>query len=181
MSNSTSLQTLLEKIQQGDETAQQAIYEEFVPFLRIVARKHISPKLQAKFDSVDVVQSVWADLLLGLRKSRWSFSTPQHLRAFLTRATKNRVVDYARKHKAAAEQIEIDESSVPGQTVRPSAEVKAQETWNKLVGDCSPEHREILELKRLGHSLHDIALKTGYHPSSIRRILYAFSERFEKE
>ena len=181
MDSPTSLQDLLEKIQRGDEKAQQEIYEEYIPFLRIVARRHISPKLQAKFDSVDVVQSVWADLILGLRQGRWSFSSPNHLRAFLARATKNRIVDYTRKHNAIAEQVELEDLSVPSQSARPSAEARANETWSRLVGDCSPQHREILEMKRTGHTLAEIASKTGYHPSSIRRILYAFSERFEHE
>jgi hypothetical protein len=37
---------------------------------------------------------------------------------------------------------------------------------------CSPAQQELLVLKRQGFTLNEIAERTGYHPSSIRRIFY---------
>ncbi len=37
---------------------------------------------------------------------------------------------------------------------------------------CPPTHCRVLELKRGGASLSEIAAQTGLHQSSVRRILY---------
>ena len=175
MSNENSaLQRLLERIQNGDDEASAEIYSEYAPYLQMVVRRHMSRELQSKFDSVDVVQSVWADLLDGLRRGRWSFESPAHLRAFLVRSTRNRLVDYVRRlEKTVANQTDVsDEQTIPGKSARPSAEARANEKWQKILGHCSPEHKQIVELRKDGHSINEIAEKTGYHPSSVRRILY---------
>ena len=178
MSDDSALQRLLDKIQAGDEDASTEVYNEYVPYLRMVVRRHINHDLRAKFDSLDVVQSVWADLLDGLRKGKWTFESPGHLRAFLIRATKNRLVDYTRRYaNAAALQTRLNEEQLPEDTQpRPSAEARANEKWNDILRQCRPEHRKIIELKRDGYSLAEIAEQSGYHPSSIRRILYTLDE-----
>ena len=42
---------------------------------------------------------------------------------------------------------------------------------------CPPAHRPLLDLKRQGCSLAEIAAQTGLHPSSVRRILYELARR----
>ena len=42
---------------------------------------------------------------------------------------------------------------------------------------CPPAHREMLELKRQGIPLAEIAERTGLHESSVRRILYELAKR----
>jgi DNA-directed RNA polymerase specialized sigma24 family protein len=48
--------------------------------------------------ALDVVQSVWADLLRGFRNGQWHFRDPAQLRAFLIRATHNRFLNRVRRH-----------------------------------------------------------------------------------
>ena len=171
------LQDLLERIQSGDEQASAAVYQEYVPYLRMVVRRQITEEQRAKFDSIDVVQSIWADLLDGLRKGRWSFASPDHFRAFLVRATRNRMADYARRHRQALQHERGGiEDLYPSRMPRPSAEARANEKWDSILLKCTPEQRPIVEMKRDGYALAEIAEKTGYHPSSIRRILYALND-----
>ncbi len=40
------------------------------------------------------------------------------------------------------------------------------------MGLCPPAHRDLLELKRQGFPLAEIAARTGLHESSVRRIVY---------
>jgi len=42
---------------------------------------------------------------------------------------------------------------------------------------CPDAHRPVLLLKREGCSLEDIAARTGYHPSSVRRIFYDLARK----
>ena len=65
---------LLERLNQGDIMAAEQVVMIYAPYLRLVVRRSLSRRLRAKFDSVDVVQSVWVHLLHGLRKSSWQFA-----------------------------------------------------------------------------------------------------------
>jgi RNA polymerase sigma-70 factor (ECF subfamily) len=135
---------------------------------------------------MDVVQSVWADVLEGFRQAEWQFSDQNHLRAFLARVTYNHFVNQCRRHSPALEREERlheDASSAlpaAGQP-RPSQVVQADELWETMIELCPPNHREVLELKRQGAPLAEIAERTGLHESSVRRILYELAKRLAAE
>ena len=67
------LDALLAKLNAGDSAAAEQVFLTFEPYLRMVIRRRLSHGMRAKFDSSDIVQSVWADVLDGLRKSKWIF------------------------------------------------------------------------------------------------------------
>src|SRR5262245_13454678 len=102
--SAATIHHLLEKLAQGDEAAAEEIFRTYEPYLRLVVRRQLSVALRAKFDSADVVQSVWADLLHRFRQARYSFPDAEHLRAFLVRATRNRFLDHLRRHLNELEQ-----------------------------------------------------------------------------
>ena len=147
-----------------------------------MVRRRLTASLRSKFDSMDVVQSVWADVLEGLRGAEWQFSDRDHLSAFLARVTHNHFVNHCRRNGPALERehaLPGDEASalaVAGQA-RPSQFVQADELWETLKNLCPPAHLELLELKRQGRSLAEIAARTGLHESSVRRILYELAKR----
>jgi RNA polymerase sigma-70 factor (ECF subfamily) len=142
----------------------------------MVVRRMLPAKLRRKFDSVDVVHSIWADLLYGFREAGWRFTDANHLRAFLEKATRNRFIDGVRKNRFALEhELSLDNMSEEVQAVddnRPSQVARAKDMFERLLELCPAEHRPVLVLKKRGCSLAEIASKTGYHPSSVRRILY---------
>jgi RNA polymerase sigma-70 factor (ECF subfamily) len=178
----SSLEALLTKLRQGDATAAEEVLRAYEPYLRMVVRRQLSAGLRAKFDSVDVVQSVWADVLHGFQEADWRFSDAAQLRAFLVRVTRNRFIDRCRQHHRALEReqplAEGDLDGVaPSQEPRPSEVAQADELWQQMLRLCPPNHRALLELKRQGCSLAEIAARTGLHESSVRRILYDLARR----
>src|SRR5215813_14400928 len=94
-----SLEQLLIRLNAGDEHAVEQMFVAFEPYMRMVIRRRISGPLRAKFDSSDIVQSVWADFVRGLNQSKWTFENLDQLRAFLVKMTRNRFVDRLRKHR----------------------------------------------------------------------------------
>ncbi|MCI0684252.1 MAG: sigma-70 family RNA polymerase sigma factor [Gemmataceae bacterium] len=179
----SSLERLLDGLRRGDVAAAEQLFIAFEPYLRLLVRRQLSTELQAKFDSVDVVQSVWADLIDGFRDAHWQFPDVPHLRAFLLKATQNRFIDNVRKHRHAAER-EQPLADTPGsdqpvaESPSPPDEAHAADVWDKLLTLCPPQHRELLDLKRQGFSLAEIAAHTGLHESSVRRILYELARKF---
>jgi RNA polymerase sigma-70 factor (ECF subfamily) len=131
--------------------------------------------LRAKFDSVDIVQSVWADVLCGYRSGQWHFPDSRHLRAFLVTATRNRFIDRFRKHRVACAReqslADLHTSQTPvARSAGPDKVLEAQELWEQMLALCAPEHRELLQLKRSGLPMNELAARTGFHEQSVRRI-----------
>ena len=168
---------LLEKLNEGDAAAAGEMFQTFEPYLRMVIRRQISAKLRPKFDSTDIVQSVWADVVEGLRQSRWTFENMNQLRAFLVKMTRNRFVDRLRQHRRA---LEHEWAMAPNDVAmlaatgspRVSENFYADELWHQMLDVCPPAHYQVLYLKRQGASLDEIASQTGLHKGSVRRILY---------
>ena len=63
-----SLDTLLVKLTNGDDQAAERVFRDYEPLLRALVSRRLTPALRAKFDSMDVVQSAWADVLKGFVK-----------------------------------------------------------------------------------------------------------------
>jgi RNA polymerase sigma factor (sigma-70 family) len=176
MHDDAPLQFLLAQLGDGDAAAAEAVFRTYEPYLRKVVRRQLPGHLRARFDSIDVVQSVWADLLQGFREAGWRFSSVAHLRAFLVRATRNRFIDRVRQQQMSLERERVVAGvrRIDGPfaaTSSPSEEAEAGELWERLLALCPPEHRELLLLKRQGFSSEAIATRTGLHEGSVRRLL----------
>jgi RNA polymerase sigma-70 factor (ECF subfamily) len=177
------LDTLLDKLTSGDPGAAERVFLAYEPYLRMVVRRHLSPGLRAKFDSMDIVQSVWADVLRGFREAGWRFADAAHLRAFLIRLTRHRFIDRLRKHRRAVEceqPLAGGDRALPAGDPEPADVVAADELWQLMLDLCPPEHRELLFLKRQGALNSEIAARTGLHEGSVRRILCTLSRRLAR-
>jgi RNA polymerase sigma factor (sigma-70 family) len=171
------LESLLQQLTAGDAGAAQRVFVTYEPYLRMVVRRQLTPGLRAKFDSMDIVQSVWADLLRGFEARSWQFDNPEQLRAFLVKVTYNRLIDRVRQQQIPLrleQRMEIDElrELQHAQASMVGNQLEAEELWQRLLALCPPQHHGLLQLKRQGLSLAEIATRTGLHPSSVRRVLY---------
>ena len=174
--NEEPLDALLEKLCSGDAQAAEQAFRTYEPYLRKVVRRQLPPRLRAKFDSVDVVQSIWADMLQGFREAGWRFRDTAHLRAFLVQVTRNRFIDRVRHFQTALKREQplaaTDPSQLPASSQpRPSEYAQADDLWEQMLALCPPAHHELLRLKRQGLGLAEIAARTGLHPDSVRRVL----------
>lgn len=179
------LQGLIDRLNSGDINAAQELFIHFEPYLRMVVRRRIQPKFQAKFDSVDIVQSVWAHMLVDLRQSNRQFDDEAHLRNFLNRAVINRFHDRYRQHRREVEiqkpMAESELAAVPsyGQS-RPSQIVQHDELLGQILEFCPSKYHDIIRLRREGLKHKEIAEKTGLHPSSVRRIIYEVARQLKQ-
>jgi RNA polymerase sigma-70 factor (ECF subfamily) len=180
--SANSLDALLERLSSGDAAAAEQAFLEYEPYLRKVVRRLLPSRLRSKFDSQDVVQSTWADLVRDFGSSRRRFNDRDHLLAFLVKATRNRFLDRVRQHHTALDRERplVDEDGPnlpPAREPRPSEVVQADQVWERLLDLCPPEHHELLRLKRQGLRTVEIAARTGLHEDSIRRLLRGLARR----
>jgi RNA polymerase sigma-70 factor (ECF subfamily) len=181
--DNSPLDALLEKLCSGDDTAAAQAFLTYEPYLRMVVRRRLSGQLRAKFDSMDIVQSAWADVLQGLRRGQWQFKDAAHLRAFLIKVTRNRFLNRVRQYRRVlAHERPLPDTALNelASTVheRQSSGTRAEELWEEILTVCPPSHRELLLLRRQGLPLAELADRTGLHESSVRRILYDLARRF---
>jgi RNA polymerase sigma-70 factor (ECF subfamily) len=177
------LSTLVRKLANGDAAAAAQVFLIYEPYLRVVVRRQLSSRLRSKLDSMDVVQSVFANALERFREAGWQFRDPDHLRALLVTMTRNRFIDRVREHRAALDAERsldaMDADMMPASRQPPPSEVaQAEDLWNQLMAKCPPQHHELLRLKREGRPVAEIVHRTGLNDGSIRRILRQLARRF---
>jgi RNA polymerase sigma-70 factor (ECF subfamily) len=180
------LDLLLHKLTSGDDSAAEHVFRSYEPYLRMVVRRHLSPELRSKFDSMDVVQSVWVHLLKGFREADRRFTDVNHLRAFLVQLTRHRLIDRLRHLRHAIEREQPLEGVgledlLPAESQQPDDVLQADELWEQLLELCPPAHQEILRLKREGALTGEVAARTGLNAGSVRRILNALSQRIDRQ
>ena len=176
------LEAVLVRLNSGEERAVEEMFVAFEPYMRMAIHRRIAGSLRAKFDSADVVQSVWADLVDGLRESRWVFASIEQFRAFLIKMTRNRLIDRLRSHRHSLDhEIKLPHEHVealPADRIpRVSEDFYADELWQQMVEACPAAHYELLTLKHQGASIAEIAERTQLHEGSVRRILYDIAKR----
>jgi RNA polymerase sigma-70 factor (ECF subfamily) len=170
----------------GDEVAAvEQVIADYEPYLRMLVRRSLPGPLRAKFDSIDVVQSVWVHVLRALRAGTLPITDRAHLQALLATVARRRLVSRYRHHRAALECEEggsADMNVLPASRQPPPSEVvQADDLWEKMLALCPPEHHEVLRLRRQGLLLHEIATRTGLHEGSVRRILRRLARQLALE
>jgi RNA polymerase sigma-70 factor (ECF subfamily) len=176
------LDSVLEELTAGDAAATEQVFRTYEPYLRVVVRRRMSSAMRAKFDSVDIVQSVWVHMLKSFRAAGYKFADAAHLRAFLVQLTHHRLTDRLRRHRRALEyEQSLDGADLANRLTadapEPADYVQAEELWDKLLDLCPSQHREILRLKREGALTSEVAARTGLNAGSVRRILQTLSRR----
>lgn len=173
-----SADDLLEQLGRGEVEALGELFEAYAPYLRAIVRRQLSERLRAKFDSVDVVQSVWVQLIRQLGRDGWRVNDENHLRALLVTIARRRLVSRARQCDRGGDPVPADEEWTTvsdARTATPSEAAQANDLWSKMLDLLPPQHHPVLMLRREGLPLAEIAERTGLHEGSVRRILRRLS------
>lgn len=171
-----------ERLNNGDADAIDEVFSAYEPHLRMLIRRQLPRRFRAKFDSGDVIQTVWTSLLEGLRQDHRQFSDESHLRAFLVRLALFRFIDLCRQYRLSLGRerpLAILDVLPAAAGDRPSEILQASQLLDRLMNLCPPSHRELLRLRAIGLPLAEIAARTGYHEGSIRRIFYDLARRLD--
>jgi RNA polymerase sigma-70 factor (ECF subfamily) len=171
---------LLEQLWQGNIEVLGELFAVYESYLRAIVRSQLSDHLRAKFDSVDVVQSVWVQLLRRMGEDGYRVNDKNHLRALLVTIARRRLVSRARQCRWLNDaDLPLDEEGweaiFDSRQSMPSETAQANDLWAKMLDLTPPEHHEVLILKREGLPLQEIATRTGLHEGSVRRILRRLS------
>jgi RNA polymerase sigma-70 factor (ECF subfamily) len=166
------IESVLTRLGRGDVAAAECLYSAYGAYVRAIVRRRLAAHLRAKFDSADVAQSVWAQVVRRVGAG-WRVNTEPELRALLAVIARRRLATRARAQTHPAEHLgDSALAAVPARhQSTPSQVAHAVDLWDRLLQLCAPEHRDVLQLRRDGLPLAEIAARTGLHEGSVRRIL----------
>jgi RNA polymerase sigma factor (sigma-70 family) len=169
------LDDVLAQLRRGEVAAAEALFQAYAPYLRAIIRRQLSDRLRPHFDSADVVQSVWVQVVRQLGRDGWSVANADQLRGLLATIARRRLCTRVRQFGSEADTERPDADgwdAVPqARFARPSEIAQADDLWDQMLQACPPEHHAVLRLRREGLLLDEIAARTGLHEGSVRRIL----------
>lgn len=168
---------LLGRLSRGDVEAAEQLFAAYAPFLRAVVRCQLSIQLRGKLDSADVVQSVWVQVVRQLGQDGWQVKDENQLKALLATIARRRLITQTRKiDRTAPLGPQAGLEAMPDTRLHRASEIAlANDLWEQMLDLCPPDHHPILTLRREGHSLDEIASRTGMHEGSVRRIIRRLS------
>jgi RNA polymerase sigma-70 factor (ECF subfamily) len=161
--------------------------ESFREYLRLLARTHLNPRLQAKLDPSDVVQQTLLEAYQGLEQLRGQSREQMAcwLRQILMRNLANTVRDHGRACRDVSREQSLDaagDSATGGaewlaaEQSSPSQRVERQEQAMRLATALAalPEaQREVVVLRHChGWSLADISRHVGRSAAAVAGLLH---------
>jgi RNA polymerase sigma-70 factor (ECF subfamily) len=174
MTQLASASELLDRLGRGDASATRDLLLAYSSYLRVVVRRTLSARLRPGCDSSDVLQSVWVQVARSLKAKGWKVENERQLRGLLAVIARRGVTKRARSQSRLETDPEagsqLDALPIQNQP-RPSEAAVGEELWQRMLDRCPPQHHRVLELRRCGLPLAEVAAQTGLHEGSVRRII----------
>lgn len=188
-----TFRNLIERLQSGEDSAAQAIFERFARQLIAMTRKQFDHRLAHKVDAEDVVQSAYKSFFARHRDGKVTVENWNSLWKLLTIITMRKCADRveylrAEKRDINREVQERGESDQPGawqlamdREPLPEEAAILAETMEGLFRSVDVFERPILELSLQGYSVPEISNQLGRAERSVRRLRERIRKRLERQ
>jgi len=178
---------LLGRASAGDESAIAEIIQRFEPEIRLIARRQLSAPLRPYVDSMDLVQAVHEDLLVGLREGKFEFASKGHLFALATLLVRRKSARLWRKHRRQQRQSGMRPAPdgladvILSQQASEDHEfdVSTRDEIQHVLDQLEPDERELIALRLEGYSTADVARQLGWNPDVTRVRLSRLRQRLK--
>lgn len=156
-------------------------------------RRRRKGQFRSKFDTEDIVQSVWKSVLLRGNPTFEALTTKDAQRAFLLRVAHNKLIDMQRRGQKGGVDIQAleiaallawagraERSPTPDRAPTPSELVVANETRDQLLEGESERNQRIIGQRIDGWKVQEIADQTGLNARTVRRVLRSRAQRVRR-
>lgn len=188
MTATMSFAELIAQVRAGDADAAAEVVRYYEPALRRAVRLRLrrDPRLCRLLDSVDICQSVMATFFVRAALGQYDLSTPAHLVKLLTTIARNKVINQARKQRAACRDAgpaasPEESDDVPAPASDPAQLAEARELLTEALGRLSEDERYLLDLREQGQEWSEIATTLGSRPDAVRMQLARGIARVTRE
>jgi RNA polymerase sigma factor (sigma-70 family) len=168
---------LVARVRLGDEEALAALLQGYEAEVRLAARVLLGRALRCHLDSADLVQSVHHSLMVGLRRNRFTLTTPQQLLGLAVTMVRRKV---ARHWRRLRRQQRLDphagETRAAGDAPTcqsnpaddPASVAQFRDTVAHLFRNLDEKDRSLMELRLQGYSTAEAARRLGVDADVLR-------------
>ncbi len=180
---------LLHRVRAGDEGALTQLVESYAGVVHRAARTMLGPGMRSQLDTLDLVQSVYRTLLIGLRDNKFDISSPDKLVALTLTLLRRKVARQWRTIKrepvlgqVSADDLEPEVLKVLGSTdADPAETVSFNDEVSTLLGQLDDIDRRLLELRLQGYTTKDAAAELGVDAGFLRVRLGRLRKRLREQ
>lgn len=168
---------LIGQFQSGQPDAPREIVNRYTRRLVALARKQLAPKLSARLDPEDVVQSAFRSFFVRVGAGAYVFERAGDLWRLLAQITVNKARAQAGFHTAAKRDVNKEKSPEELDSVymhhepTPAEVAILADTVRQLVSELDSIARKIVELRLSGESIPAIAVILERSQRTVRRLL----------
>jgi RNA polymerase sigma factor (sigma-70 family) len=178
MADSTvEFSALVERVRLGDEEALAELLQHYEAEVRLTARILLGRALRPHLDSVDLVQSVYHSLMVGLRGNKIEVGTPQQFLGLAVTIVRRKVARHWRRiqrqqrlepHRDETEDAADLLTSLSCPDAGPAETALYNDAVEHLCGQLDDKDRQLIELRLQGHSTAEVARKLRLDPDILR-------------
>jgi len=173
---------LVDRFQQGDPAASEALFERYLGRLMRLVGSRLSARLAQRFDPEDVVQSAYASFFRGLREERLVILRSGDVWRLLVAITLNKLRRQVAHHQAAKRTVRVEaagslasrglaEAGSAADTPTPDEVAGLVDEMERLLATLDPLQTQMLELRLQGYTCAEISAETGRCERTVRRLL----------
>lgn len=191
MADSTAeFSALVERVRLGDESALAELIQRYEAEVRLTARLLLGRALRPHLDTVDLVQSVYHSLLVGLREKKIEVGTPQQFLGLAVTIVRRKVARHWRRiqrqqriEPRCDETEEVGDllTALPTPDAGPAETVQYNDTLAHVRDRLDEKDRQLIELRLQGCSTAEVARQLGLDPDILRVRLSRLRRRLREE
>jgi RNA polymerase sigma-70 factor (ECF subfamily) len=167
---------LIARARLGEEDALAELFQRYEPEVRVAARVLLGRALRVHLDSVDLVQSVYHCLLLGLRQNKFDISTPQQLLGLVVTMVRRKVAHHWRRLRHLQRGQPAPETEGAGNVLTAATSPEAgpaelaqyNDILTFLYSKLEERDRQVVDLRLQGYSTAEVARRLGLDADVLR-------------
>ncbi|MCA9215471.1 MAG: sigma-70 family RNA polymerase sigma factor [Planctomycetales bacterium] len=173
--------SLLRRLREGQNDAATELYMRYASRLLTLARSQTSPQLATRFDPEDVVQSVFRTFFRRATAGLYDVPAGEQLWQLLLVLALNKVRGLALYHRAqkrdAAKTVQMEDLGRPSQVDDGTPMKILTMVVDELLTEHSETQQQIVKLRIDGHTIEQIAERTGRSRRTVERVMQEFRQR----
>lgn len=178
--DSSSDASLLVRLQAGEDDAATALYTRYAQRLLELADRNAGEDLAQRIDAEDIVQSVFRTFFRRVSDGHYLVPEGEELWKLLLVIALNKVRSIAEHHRAAKRDVSQTHSISNQESLKaPGASQVLTMTIEDVLSTVPEINRQIVRLRIDGHTVEEIAKRSGMSRRSIERVLQAFRKRLQ--
>ena len=166
---------LLSQARQGNPAAAEEMIHRYESEIRREVHLRLTdPRLRRLLESMDICQSVMASFFVRLWAGQYEIEYPGQLVRLLLSMTKHKLIDQARFWTAARRDLhrEVSRDAPDGDALTPAVQdtdvVETADLVEKVRSHLSPDERELVSLRQMGHDWQEVGQRVNLTPDAAR-------------